>query len=111
LAFDEHRADYYRQLDLITRKLDSLLSIGGQMASTLAELNASLDDIKVGLAAHADKLAEIGLDLDDLIAKLGSGTTDQEALDAAVAKATEIKAAIQAESDQLDSLRSKHETA
>jgi hypothetical protein len=89
---------------------EHLIRMERRLMATLAELNASLDDIKAGLAAHADKLAEIGMDLDDLISKLTTGSTDQAAIDDAVAKATEIKDSIQAESDQLDSLRSKHET-
>jgi ABC-type transporter Mla subunit MlaD len=87
-----------------------VLAMEARIMRGLDELNTALDDVKGGLADHGSKLTEIGMDLDDLIATLGSGPADQQKVDDALAKATDIKAAIAAESDALATLAAKHDT-
>lgn len=74
-----------------------------RIMSKLDDLNTALDEISTGVDAQGEKLAEIGLDIDDLLTLAAGGD-----LQGVVDKATAIKAKVQASNDALTALAAKH---
>ena len=84
-------------------QLNQLQWMGGRLMDKVDELKGVLDDVLASLLETDKKVAEIGLDVDDLIGMAG-GNDLQGALD----KANEIKAKLQAVNDGLAATAAKH---